>query len=67
MEQLERVLDEESFEWMLTQQPALAMAIDDAVRQGATAEQIKRAVIRRTQRVELALRCEQVARYLTGE
>jgi len=67
MEALERALDQESLNWLLTQHPQIAEAIEGAVRSGATPQDIKRAVIRHTQRVELALRCEQAARWLVGE
>lgn len=64
MEALEQALDAESLTWLLTQHPAIAEAIENAVRSGATPEDIKRAVIRHTQRSELAMRCQQAARAL---
>lgn len=67
MEQLEQALDDESLTWLLTQHPNIAEAIENAVRGGATPEDIKRAVIRHTQRDDLARRCEQAARALVGE
>lgn len=67
MEALERALDQESLTWLLTQHPAIAEAIENTVRSGATPEDVKRAVIRHTQRFELAARCQQAARALVEE
>lgn len=67
MQALERALDQESLTWLLTQHPNIAEAIENAVCNGATPEDIKRAVIRHTQRDDLARRCEQAARALVEE
>lgn len=67
MNDLARALDASSYEWLVSQHPAIAEALDKEVRKGATPAQIKRAVLSHTQRIELALRCEQAARWLVGE
>ncbi len=67
MEVLDKALDAISYDWLMSQHPQLAEAIEAEVNRGATPDQIKRAVMLRTQRVELALRCQQAARYLVGE
>ena len=67
MKTLERALDSASYEWLVSNLPDVAQAIEAEVAAGATAGQIKTAVLRHTGRVELALRCEQAARWLVGE
>lgn len=59
-----RALDEISWQWINDNHPLLAEAIEDEVSHGATPRQIRRYVVRQTQRYELALRCEQAARFL---
>lgn len=67
MKNLGKALDEISYEWLMSQHPNLAVAIEDEVREGATPAKIKHFVLLQTQRLELALRCEQAARHLTAE
>ena len=67
MKTLEAALDAASYEWLVSNLPDVAQAIEVEVAAGATAGQIKTAVLRHTARVELALRCEQAARWLVGE
>ena len=55
-------LDQESYEWLEENRPDLASALDLAVKRGARPSDIRRFVITRTARMELALRCEQYAR-----
>lgn len=62
--QIETVLDRLSLQWLNDNQPELAEAIDVAVANGASAGEIRRLVMAQTQRLELALRCEQAARAL---
>ena len=57
-------LDEISFAWLSDNRPTLAEAIEIEVERGATPVQIRRFVMSKTQRIELALRCEQAARHL---
>jgi len=57
-------LDEISFDWLSDYHPVLAEAIEAAVGRGVDAQQIRRYVMAQTQRIELALRCEQAARWL---
>jgi hypothetical protein len=53
-----------SWEWLNDNHPELAEAIELEVGRGATPEQVRRFVVARTYRNELALRCEQAARWL---
>jgi len=49
---------------LLSQQPDIAAAVEVGIARGATPEQIRRFAVRKTGRLELALRLEQAARYL---
>lgn len=60
---LSKELDAISYDWLVAQHPGLVDAIERAVAQGVGAIDIKHAVLRQTGRLELALRCEQAARY----
>lgn len=57
-------LDEISWEWLSDNYPRLAEAIKTEAERGATPDQVRRYVMQQTQRLELALRCEQAARWL---
>ena len=57
-------LDEISWQWLSDNYPNLAEAVQDAVSQQVTPDKVRRYVMCRTDRYELALRCEQAARYL---
>ena len=57
-------LDEISWQWINDNHPQLAEAIETEVARGATPDVIRRYVVQRTQRIELALRCEQAALHL---
>ena len=60
-------LDEISWDWLSDNFPALAEALQTAVMEnGVTPERIRRFVMGKVQRYELALRCEQAARWLLG-
>lgn len=59
-------LDAISWEWLNDNHPQLAEAIEVEVARGATPDAIRRYVVRRTQRLELALRCEQAALHLVS-
>lgn len=59
-------LDEISYDWLYDTHPVLAEAIDIAVRQGITPREIRAHVMTQTQRIELALRCEQAARHIAS-
>jgi hypothetical protein len=63
---LERALDGASYEWLVSNLPDVAQAIEAAVAAGAKPGEIKTTVLRHTGRLELALRCEQAARWLVG-
>ena len=64
MPALERALDAESYEWLATNQPDILTAIETEIGNGHTPEQIKWRVLRRTNRLEIAMRCEQAARHI---
>lgn len=57
-------LDEISWAWLSDNFPQLAEAIKTESDRGATPDQVRRYVMQQTQRLELALRCEQAARWL---
>lgn len=57
-------INEESWEWLRDQIPQLAEGVSTEVGRGATPEQVRVYVLDRTERRELALRCEQAARHL---
>jgi hypothetical protein len=59
-----QALNEISWEWLSNNHPQLAEAIRTEMEHGATPGQIRRFVMRQTQRLELALRCEQAADFL---
>lgn len=59
-------LDAISWEWISDNHPDLAEAIEVEVARGATPSAIRRFVMSRTQRIELALRCEQAASHLVA-
>ncbi len=59
-------LDAISWEWLNDNHPQLAEAIETEVARGATPDIIRRYVVQRTQRIELALRCEQAALHLVA-
>jgi len=59
-----KALNEISWQWLNDNRPALAEAIEVEVGRDAEPQQIRRYVMAQTQRIELALRCEQAARWL---
>jgi len=67
MEALGVALDAASFDWMVEQYPDIAAAIEQSLARGATPAQVKRFVLAKTGRLELALRCEQCARHAARE
>jgi hypothetical protein len=56
---LEEALDEESWEWLLENNERIAKGVRRAVQRGARPVDVKRFVLGKTRRDELALRCEQ--------
>lgn len=66
MEGLGKALDEISWDWLEELYPGLAGALEAEMKRGAGPAEVKRFVLARTYRVELALRCEQAARHLLG-
>lgn len=67
MEVLGHALDAESWDWLETNHPNLADAIQAEVNRGADPATVYRFVIARTDRRELALRLEQAARWLLSQ
>lgn len=63
---LDRALDAESWAWLEEQHPVLAEAVQVAIGHSAKPDQIKRRVLSRTGRWELARRCELAARWLVA-
>lgn len=65
-QELDNVLDEESWDFLNDNYPALALTVQKAVDKGVSAEEIKRRVVERigAHRLPLAQRCESAARYL---
>jgi len=63
---LDRVLDEESWDWLNDNYPALAITVAKSVQNGMSAEDIKRRVVERVgaHRLPLAQRCESASRHL---
>lgn len=65
-QELDDVLDAESWEWLNDNYPALAIAVQQMVGKGKTPEAIKRRMVERlgAHRIALAQRCELASRYL---
>lgn len=59
-----KALNEISWQWLNDVHPRLAEAIEVEMDRGATPANIRRYVMDKTQRFELALRCEQGAAWL---
>lgn len=66
LEILGDALDAVSLQWLNDNYPELAEALAREMDLGATPVQVRRYVMGRTQRLELALRCEQAARALAA-
>lgn len=64
MPTLQQALDAESYEWLAGYAPGVLSALEREVAGGRTPDQIKLFVLRQTGRLEIALRCEQVARHI---
>ncbi len=64
--ELANELDRESYSWLVDNHAGIATAIEAAVQRGATPEAVRRLVIERCgyNRIELARRCENAARFL---
>ena len=58
------VLDEMSWEWLRDNEPELAGALHEVAEAGAMPSDVRSFVMRMTERRELALRCEQAARFI---
>lgn len=66
LSRLSAAIDAQSYEWMLSNHPDMLDAIEAEVAGGVLPDEIRRFVIRQTGRPEIALRCEQVARFVGG-
>lgn len=64
MPALHRALDQESYEWLSTNQPDICRALEIEIGNGATPRQAKVLVLQQTGREELAARIEQAARHI---
>jgi len=62
---LEAALDAASYEWLVSNLPDVAQAVEFEVAAGATPGELRTMVLRHTGRLELALRIEQAARWLS--
>lgn len=61
---LEEAINEESYNWVSENYPALAKALEEEVKAGGKPEDIRRFIVAQTQREALALRLEQAAKHL---
>jgi hypothetical protein len=61
---IDSAINEESWHWLQDCLPALAAAVASEVARGASADEIRRHVFRRTHRHALAMRCSQAVEYL---
>lgn len=64
MDRLGKALDRESYEWLASHAPDILEAVEAEVNADRKPEEIRLFVIRRTGRIEIALRCEQAAKHL---
>ena len=61
---LQQALDAESYEWLAANSPIILQAVEREVTGGRTPDQIRLFVLLHTGRMEIAMRCEQVARHV---
>jgi len=61
---LETVLDRDSYDWLVNNWPDLADVVEAEIAKGTTPAELRRRVIRHTWRYDLARRVEQAARHL---
>jgi len=64
MQSLQLALDAESFEWLAANNPDVLQAIEREVAVGHRPKAIRTFVLLQTGRLEIAMRCEQVARHI---
>lgn len=67
MPRLGAVLDKESYSWMAANHPEVLDAIEAEVAAGRSPQDVRLFVLRQTGRIEIALRCEQSARYVAAQ
>ena len=66
MPTLAAALNEEGWEWLLENAPVLAAAVRTEVERGATADELRRFVMRYAKRPQLAERVQLAAAHLTA-
>lgn len=66
MPRLGAELDKESYLWLAANHPNILEAIEAEVGTGRTPQDVRLFVTRQTGRLEIAMRCEQAARYVAG-
>lgn len=66
-DELDAAVDADSWDWLSENHPRLATGVITALKCNQSPADIKRRMIVRTQRHELALRCEQAARHLANQ
>jgi hypothetical protein len=64
MPAIDAAINGESWEWLRENLPVLAGAVSLEIKNGATADDVRLYVMRRTQRPALAMRCSQAAAHL---
>lgn len=64
MPSLQLALDAESFEFMASSYPDVLQALEREVAAGHKPKEIRTFVLLQTGRIEIAMRCEQVARHI---
>lgn len=64
MPDLEKAVNEESWEWLQDNLPGMAQAVQKEVGRGHTPQAIRRHLMQRTGRQALAMRVEQAAAWL---
>lgn len=67
MPRLGAELDKESYLWLAAQHPNILDAIEAEVSAGRAPQDVRLFVLRQTGRIEIALRCEQAARYVAAQ
>ena len=63
-ESLDAAIDEASYNWLVDELPVMVEAIQAELERGESPREIRMRVQDRTARRELAMRCEQAARFL---
>ena len=67
MPRLGAELDKESYLWLAANHPNILDAIEAEVAAGKTPQDVRLFVLRQTGRIEIAMRCEQAARWVASQ